>query len=255
MIWLRSLLFTALLFLSVPVHATAVVLVSPFGHGACYRVAVNWARVNLWLLKHLCGLDWTAEGLEHVPAESSVLYCKHQSVLEALVCAVLFPPQCWVAKRELLWIPFFGWGLARLKPIAIDRKAGRRAVRQVIAQGQARLADGLWVVIFPEGTRVLPGKTRHYGISGAALARAARKPLLPIAHNAGDYWPRRSFLKHPGTMRMVIGPPVPTANRTPEQITRAARQWIEATMARVSPAEAAAAAAGATPLAEPLNAE
>lgn len=252
MIWLRSLLYTAFLFLSVPVHASAVVLVSPFGYRICYRVAVSWARVNLWLLKQLCGLDWQVEGSEHVPAESCVLYCKHQSVLEALVCAVYFPPQCWVAKRELLWIPFFGWGLARLKPIAINRRAGRRAVQQVIGQGQARLAEGLWVVIFPEGTRVLPGMTRRYGISGAALAKATGSPLLPIAHNAGDHWPRRSLLKRPGTMRMVIGPAVATAGRTPEAITRAAQQWIEATMARISSAHAAAAAATR---AEPLNAK
>lgn len=235
MIWLRSLLYTTLLFLSVAVHATAVLLLSPFGHRVYYRVAVNWASVNLWLLRKLCGLDMVVEGLERVPAEPCVLYWKHESVFEVMAGAVALPPQTWVAKRELMWLPFFGWGLALLKPIAINRAAGRTAVKQVISQGQERLKQGLCVVIYPEGTRVLPGQEHRFGISGAALAKAAGRPILPIAHNAGDFWPRRSWLKHPGTVRVVIGPPIETADLTPEQITRAGREWIAATMEQISP--------------------
>ncbi len=235
MSWLRSFLYTVFLFLSVPVHATAVVLLGPFGHRICYRAAVNWASLNLYLLDRLCGLRFTVEGTEHIPSEAAVLYWKHESVFEALVGAVVFPPQTWVVKRELMWIPFLGWGLALLKPIAINRKSGRAAVKQVISQGQQRLRDGLFIVIYPEGTRVLPGRERRFGVSGAALAKAASCPLVPVAHNAGDFWPRRSLLKCPGTVRVVIGPPIETAGLSPEEITRLGRAWIDATVARISP--------------------
>ncbi|MGD9386589.1 MAG: lysophospholipid acyltransferase family protein [Gammaproteobacteria bacterium] len=234
MIWLRSLLYTTLLFLSVPVHATCVLLLSPFGHRVYYPVAVNWARVNLWLLKKICGLDFVVEGLEHVPAEPCVLYWKHESVFETMAGALVLPPQTWVVKRELMWLPFFGWGLALLKPIAINRAAGRTAVKQVIRQGQERLKEGLCVVIYPEGTRVLPGHQRRFGISGAALAKAAGVPVLPVAHNAGDFWSRRSLHKFPGTIRVVIGPPIPTAELSHEEITTRGREWILATRNRIS---------------------
>lgn len=235
MIWLRSLLFTTLLFLTVPVHATGVLLLAPFGHRVYYQVAVNWAKVNLWLLDKLCGLRFEVEGAQHIPAEPCVLYWKHESVFETMAGAVRFPPQTWVVKRELMWLPFFGWGLALLKPIAINRKAGRTAVRQVMSQGRQRLENGLFVVIYPEGTRVLPGHEQRFGISGAALAKSAGRPILPVAHNAGDFWPRRSFLKRPGTIRVVIGPPIDTAGRSHEEITRLGREWIADTIEQISP--------------------
>lgn len=235
MIWLRSLLFTTLLFLSVPVHATAVLVLAPFGHRVYYRVAVNWAQVNLWLLEKLCGLRFEVEGAENMPAQPCVLYWKHESVFETMAGALALPPQTWVVKRELMWLPFFGWGLALLKPIAINRAAGRVAVKQVISQGQQRLADGLCVVIYPEGTRVLPGHERRFGVSGAALAKAAGCPLVPVAHNAGDFWPRRSFRKRPGVIRVVIGPPIDTTSLGHDEITRLGREWIADTIDRISP--------------------
>jgi 1-acyl-sn-glycerol-3-phosphate acyltransferase len=133
-----------------------------------------------------------------------------------------------------MWIPIFGWGLAALKPIAIDRRAGHTAVTQVIEQGRRKLEQGVWVTIFPEGTRVLPGTVRKYGVSGAALAREAGCRVLPVAHNAGDFWPRRSLTKRPGLVRFCIGPPIETAARSPKQINEAVRQWIEAKMAEIS---------------------
>jgi len=235
LIWLRSLLYTTLLFLSVAVFASGVVLLGPFGHRVYYRGAVGWARTNLWLLDKLCGLRYVVEGAENIPAEPCVLYWKHESVFETMAGAVAFPPQTWVVKRELMWLPFFGWGMALLRPIAIDRSAGRSAVKQVIAQGQDRLANGLFVVIYPEGTRVLPGHEHRFGVSGAALAKAAGRPILPVAHNAGDFWPRRSFLKRPGTIRVVIGPPIDTADLSHEEITRQGREWIAQTLERISP--------------------
>jgi len=235
MIWLRSLLFTTLLFLTVPVHATGVLLLAPFGHRVCYRVAVNWAQVNLWLLEKLCDLRFEVEGAENMPEQPCVLYWKHESVFETMAGALALPPQTWVVKRELMWLPFFGWGLALLKPIAINRAAGRVAVKQVISQGQQRLADGLCVVIYPEGTRVLPGHERRFGVSGAALAKAAGCPVVPVAHNAGDFWPRRSFRKRSGVIRVVIGPPIDTASLEHDEITRQGREWIADTIERISP--------------------
>lgn len=244
MILARSVLFTALMFLSVIYYASLVVLMSWRGSEFVYRYAVGWARFNLRTLRTLCGLDYAVEGAEHIPAEHCILYWKHQSVFEIMASAVIFPRQTWVAKRELLWIPFFGWGFARLRPIAINRGAGRTAVRQVIGQGAERLEEGLSVVIFPEGTRVLPGQTRRYGVSGAALACRAGRPILPVAHNAGDFWPRRGWLKRPGTIRIVIGPPIHPDGRAPADLTEEARRWIEAEMARISPAHAKAANLG-----------
>lgn len=235
MIWLRSCLYTALLFLSVPVYATWALLLAPFGSRASYRAATGWSRLNLWLLKAICGLSFTVEGEENIPDQACVLYWKHESVFETMAGAVMFPPQTWVVKRELMWVPFFGWGLARLRPIAINRSAGRTAVKQVMSQGRERLADGLFVVIYPEGTRVLPGHEKRFGISGAALAKLAGRPVLPVAHNAGDFWARRSFLKRPGVIRVVIGPPIDTTDLSHEEITRQAREWMAATIERISP--------------------
>jgi 1-acyl-sn-glycerol-3-phosphate acyltransferase len=162
----------------------------------------------------------------------------HQSMFETLALQKLFYPQTWVLKRELLWVPLFGWGLAMLAPIAIDRKAGRKAVRQVIDQGKARLDAGLWVVIFPEGTRVAPGAKGRYGMGGALLAEHSGYPVVPVAHNAGWYWPRRGFLKYPGTIRMVVGTPITSAGKTAAEINAEAEAWIEATVASIVPIKA-----------------
>ena len=163
------------------------------------------------MLRWFCKLDYVVEGLEHLPATSSVVLVKHSSAWETIAQLRIFPGHTWVLKRELIWIPVLGWVLLKLKAIAIDRRGGRTAVQQVLDQGQKRLAEGIWVVIFPEGTRVPAGETRRYGMSGALLAEAAGLPVIPVAHNAGDYWPRRSWLKRPGTIRVVIGPPIQTA--------------------------------------------
>lgn len=146
---------------------------------------------------------------------------------------MLFRPQTWVMKRELLWIPIFGWGLALLEPIAIDRRAGRRAMDQVLAQGADRLARGVWVVVFPEGTRVPPGTRGRYHTGGALLAERTGRPVVPVAHNAGELWPRRSLRKYPGTVRVVIGPPIPSAGRRAADILADVENWIEGTMARI----------------------
>ena len=145
--------------------------------------------------------------------------------------SVVFPRQVWVLKRELLWIPVVGWGIRQMHAIAIDRKSGPSAVSQVVEQGKQRLDEGDWIMIFPEGTRMPHGQTRKYGVSGTLLAAERGKFLVPVAHNAGSYWPRRGLLKKPGTIRLVIGPPVAAAGRDVREVNREVQTWIEATVA------------------------
>ena len=235
MILVRSLLFTTLFFLTVIPYAIAVATTGLFSKSLPFLTARAWARTNLWLAKVLCDIDFELEGRENIPDTNGILYVKHQSAYEILVGANEFPHQCWVLKRELMWVPFLGWGLKFLHPIAINRSSGGRAVRQVVRQGRDRIRDGLWIVIYPEGTRVAPGKTRRYGRSGPALAKDCGCLILPVAHNAGYYWPRRRWRKYPGTVKVVSGPQIDPAGRSPEEINQLAQSWVEGTMRRISP--------------------
>jgi 1-acyl-sn-glycerol-3-phosphate acyltransferase len=231
---LRSLLFNAVMFGSVTIYALLSLLTWPFPPLARYRFISQWARFHIWLLGSLCGLRYRVEGREHLPrGRTAVVLAKHQSSWETLAFQQIFPPQVWVLKRELLLVPFFGWGLALLDPIAIDRGAGRKAVQQIIEQGRQRLESGRWVVVFPEGTRMAAGHHRRFGIGGAALAAASGHPVVPVAHNAGHYWPRRGFLKKPGTIHVVIGPLIDSRGKSAEEINRLAENWISETMARL----------------------
>lgn len=196
-----------------------------------YFYLTRWGAFALWWLKVTCRLDFIVEGRERIPTTSGVILCKHSSTWETLALQGIFPPQVWVLKRELMWIPIFGWALALLKPIAIDRKAGRKAVDQIIEQGSKRLQDELWVAVFPEGTRVAPGKHKKWGIGGAALAAEVNHPVVPVAHNAGYYWARRQFTKRPGTIRMIIGEPIETQGLTAAEINHLAEHWVNARMA------------------------
>jgi 1-acyl-sn-glycerol-3-phosphate acyltransferase len=231
---LRSLLFNVVMFGSVLLYAPLALLSAPFPPLRRYRFISLWSRFHIWLLGGLCGLRYRVEGREHLPrATTAIVLAKHQSSWETLALQLIAPPQVWVLKRELLWIPLFGWALALLQPIAIDRGAGRRAVQQVIEQGRDRLDTGRWVVVFPEGTRVAPGRQRRFGIGGAALAAATGHPVVPVAHDAGHYWPRRGFLKRSGTIRVVIGPAIDSRGRSADEINRLAETWIRDTMTRL----------------------
>jgi 1-acyl-sn-glycerol-3-phosphate acyltransferase len=225
--WIGSILFTLFLFLSVPFYGAVALLSAPLPRRFTYGVALFWVDSVLFLLRVLCRLDYVVEGRENLPARSSVVLMKHSSAWETLAQLRIFPPQTWVLKRELMWVPVFGWVLWRLRPIAIDRRGGGVAVQQVLEQGHARLAEGLWVMIFPEGTRMPIGQTRRYGMSGALLAAAEGLPVVPVAHNAGYFWPRRGWLKKPGTIRVVIGPPIETRGVEPRVVNERAQQWIE----------------------------
>jgi len=198
----------------------------------CALVAV-WVRCNLWWLAFTCDLRHEVEGLEHIPADPTVILCKHQSAWETISLQLYFAPQVWVLKRELFWLPLFGWALAAMRPIAIDRGAGKAAMQQVVDQGRDRLASRIWVVVFPEGTRVAAGARRRYKLGGATLAVHAGVPVVPVAHNAGDFWPRKSFIKRAGTIRLAIGAPIASAGRSPAEVNRLAEQWIEQTVERL----------------------
>jgi 1-acyl-sn-glycerol-3-phosphate acyltransferase len=210
-----------------------MVLVRPFGVAASRSVVFSWVRVITWACKVCCRLDFTIEGEENIPETNCVVFVKHSSTYETITQWFLLPRQTWVIKRELLWAPFLGWALACLHPIAINRNARRAAVEQVIKQGKSRLAEGLSVMIFPEGTRMRAGETRRYGISGTLLAQKANTVILPIAHNAGDFWPRRGWRKKPGTVRFVIGPPVDPSGRDLREVNAEIQDWIETKVAEL----------------------
>lgn len=235
MLAIRSFVFWILMYGSAAV-LSAMELVffwAPFR--VKWAIAVAWARFCLWSGRVCCGLDVQTEGTENIPAEPSVFLIKHTTAMETYWQIAALPPQAWVLKKELLRLPIFGWAIGYvMKSIAIDRKAHGSAVRQVIAQGRERLANGLSVCIFPEGTRMPPGETRRYGVSGAALAQEAGCRIVPVAHNAGDFWPKRGLRKYPGRIRFVIGPPIEPGDRDPREVNRIVQEWIEGRMHEIS---------------------
>jgi 1-acyl-sn-glycerol-3-phosphate acyltransferase len=226
--FLRSVLFTSFFMVWTLCYAAFFVvaaLLLPFrGRFALARL---YARSVLFVLRWVCKLDYRVEGRENLPAGNHVALMKHASSWETVAQMVLLPPQVWVLKRELVWLPFFGWSLLLLRSIAINRGAGHSAVKGVLAQGKARLAEGKWIVIFPEGTRMPPGETRRYGVSGPLLAAANERLIVPVAHDAGYFWPRRGLMKKPGTIRVVFGPPIRAAGRDPREVNAEAQAWIE----------------------------
>jgi 1-acyl-sn-glycerol-3-phosphate acyltransferase len=233
--WLCSLVFTAQLFVVSLVWGTVITLLGWLPFRALYVFARGWAGSNMWLAKMLCGLEWVVEGDRHIPHEGAhISMWKHTSTWETMAQMVVMPPQAWVLKREILWIPLIGWACWMLKCIAINRGAGHRAVNQVLDQGRDRLAAGIWVLVFPEGTRVEPGQTRKYGMSGSLLASQSGAKIVPVAHNAGDLWRRRGLLKKPGLIRVVIGPPIETAGRDPRSLNAEVQDWMERTMREIS---------------------
>jgi 1-acyl-sn-glycerol-3-phosphate acyltransferase len=206
-----------------------------FSLRAALYTARAWARGVLRWCEWCCGIRYEVHGVDNVPAGPAVIMAKHQSAWETLFIESYFPYQCWIFKRELLWLPFVGWGLAAVRSIAIDRSSGVAAREQIVEQGAKRISQGLWVTIFPEGTRVAVGKRGRYGIGGALLATRTGTPIMPLAHNAGELWGRKAFRKHAGTVQVVIGPTIPTAGRDAVTVTREVEEWIEGEMRRLNP--------------------
>ncbi len=233
MILLRSLLFLFSLVLLTPPYSLIALLTFPLPVMWRYRVISYWSRIVLWLLRVLCGIRYEVRGREHIPTTPTIILSKHQSAWETLAFQQIFPPQVWVMKRSLLLVPFFGWGLAMLRPIAIDREAGRAALKQVTDQGQDRLNRGFWIVIFPEGTRIAPGKTGRYGIGGAWLSTHTGTHVLPVAHNAGEFWGRNALHQLPGTITVSIGAPIDPASMKPSELNEKVQAWIETEMGQI----------------------
>ncbi|MGB8326834.1 MAG: lysophospholipid acyltransferase family protein [Steroidobacteraceae bacterium] len=226
--WLGSVVFTAFLPLWTFCYAIFFVVACSLLPLRRRMVLVRvWARVLMAVLRWTCRLDYVVEGRGNIPAGNHIAVWKHSSSWETVAMALVFPDQAWVLKHELIWIPFVGWGIRQMRAIAIDRSSGASAVNQVVEQGKARLAAGLWLMLFPEGTRMTPGKTRRYGVSAALLASQTGKLLVPVAHDAGYFWPRRGLLKKPGTIHLVIGPAVAPAGRGPREINEELQRWIE----------------------------
>jgi 1-acyl-sn-glycerol-3-phosphate acyltransferase len=232
--FIRSLVFTAYMMLSALLFGGFMTLCFWAPYRVQFAIARSWARIVFWVLEKVCGLKFSVEGRERIPAGNHIVMSNHTSAWETIAQFLIFPPQVWVLKRELLWIPLIGWGLKLLRPISINRGAGHRAVNQVLEQGKARLADGLWIVIFPEGTRVVAGETRKFGVSGALLATETGKFVVPLSHNAGSFWVRRGILKKPGTVRVVIGDPIHSEGKDPRELNDEVRQAIEAGLAHIA---------------------
>jgi 1-acyl-sn-glycerol-3-phosphate acyltransferase len=239
---IKSLIFTGYMMLSALVFGGFMTLCFWAPYRTQFAIARAWARMVFWLLDKLCGLKFTVEGRERIPAGNHIVMSNHTSAWETIAQFLIFPPQVWVLKRELLWIPLIGWGLKLLRPISINRGAGHRAVNQVIDQGKQRLADGLWIIIFPEGTRVVAGEKRKYGVSGALLATETGKFVVPLSHNASDFWVRRGIVKKAGTIQVVIGEPIISTDKNPRDLNEEVRRSIEAGLARIAQSAAARAA-------------
>jgi len=209
MLFVRSALFNLCFFILTPVCSILILLFRPFGFHVSWFWAKVWSATSLWLAKVLCGIRVEIEGKEHFPDEACVVMAKHQSAMETIAMPMLVPPYAWILKRELFYIPLFGWALAVMGTIAIRRGNPREAIKQVIEQGKQRLAEKRWVVIFPEGTRSAVGTTGNYQPGGIVVAHKAGAAILPMAHNAGAHWPKHGFIKHPGTVTFRFLPLIP----------------------------------------------
>ncbi len=228
---LRIVLFYLSLSLSALLWCTLSVFVAPFlPFRARYRfVNQTWCRCAVWLTKVLLEIDYEVKGLDNIPQQPCVILAKHQSTWETFFLSALFEPLSQVLKRELLYVPFFGWAMAMLKPIAIDRSNPKAALKQLAKQGHERLGQGAWVLIFPEGTRIPTGQIGKFSRGGAALAVNAGLPVLPIAHNAGMFWPKEGWSKRPGTIQVVIGPVMHAEGSGPRAIAELndrAFEWV-----------------------------
>ncbi|MDN3516622.1 lysophospholipid acyltransferase family protein [Aquisalimonas lutea] len=199
-----------------------------------YGVFLRWSYAILWWTRMTCGIRCHVEGAENIPGQPCIVLCKHQSAWETMALQYWFNPQTWVLKRELLRVPVVGWALALLAPIAIDRGARKEAMQQMLEQGRERLRQGRWIVVFPEGTRIPAGRSGHYRRGGAVLACATGSPVIPVAHNAGEVWPRHSFLKYPGTVHVRIGPPMVAGDESSDAFLARIREWIETNSRAIS---------------------
>jgi 1-acyl-sn-glycerol-3-phosphate acyltransferase len=204
-----------------------------------YWMAVRWLGWAVRGLRVLCGVQWRVQGMENLPQgerSPAILLVKHQSTLETFLLPVLMPhPLAYVFKRELLYVPFFGWAMARLDMVHIDRSQRAQAFNKVVAQGARLLERGIWIIMFPEGTRIPRGRKGTYKNGGARLAVATGAPVIPIAVSSAKCWPRKAFIKRPGVVDVSIGRPIPSQGRSVDDLTLEVETWIESEMRRLDP--------------------
>jgi 1-acyl-sn-glycerol-3-phosphate acyltransferase len=233
---IRSVIFFVLQTMLTIVFSVVALFSFPFSAHARYRLITGYNHTVIWLARWVIGIRYVVKGTENLPSQPAIILAKHQSAWETVAFLFLFPPVSPVIKQELLKVPFFGWAFRLLSPIAIDRGAGREALKQIVSQGKEKLAQGFWVLVFPEGTRIAPGEKGRYGIGGGWLAAETGAPIVPVAHNAGEVWPKNAFIKRPGTVTVSIGPVIDPGGKSAAELTRAAEAWIETEMTRLPPA-------------------
>jgi 1-acyl-sn-glycerol-3-phosphate acyltransferase len=240
MILLRSLLYQLIMLIVVIPYCMLVFATAPLPRQARWQVIAGWPRIATWVARHVLRIDYEVHGRENIPAEPTVILSKHSSAWETIAYSSIFPPHVYVIKRELQWLPFLGWGLALMSPIAINRSNRKSAMTRMTRVGGERLKQGFSIMIYPEGTRVPVGRRGIYKLGGAVLATANGARVLPVAHDAGLLWPRNSFRKYPGKVTVVIGAPIETQGRTANDVMREVETWIEGEVARLIPPEALA---------------
>ncbi len=237
MLFLRSLLFTLLMVLATVIWAPLCFLSAPLSYNRRYYWTSRWNVFVIWAAKVICGINYQIKGLENLPDAPVILLSKHQSAWETIFYLYFMPrPLVYVFKKEIMYIPFFGWGMALLRMIPIDRSKGRDAFSQIVEQGKKRLAGGQWIIMFPEGTRIPVGQRGKYKGGGARLAVETNTLVVPLAMNSGDYWPKNSFIKQPGTITVSIGKPISPQGLTATELMQQVENWIESEMRVISPA-------------------
>ncbi len=236
MLALRSALFLLFQAVTVVPYGILCLLMAPLPLHVRYRVTTGWPRIVLWAARVICGIRWQVKGWENLPNGPAVLLSKHQSTWETFFYISYMPKElCFVFKRELLWVPFFGWGIGLLKMIHIDRSQGRDAFESVVQQGQRKLDEGRWIIMFPEGTRIPRGRRGKYKSGGSRLAIRTAAPVIPMAVNSAACWPKRPWIKRPGLITVSIGPPIASDGLSPDQLSTEVEHWIEAEMRRIDP--------------------
>ncbi len=234
MLVLRSTLFNSFMAITAIIIAIPALFLFPFSFRVRYAFISQWAKMNIWALGIICGLHYKIEGSENIPDSAVIVLSKHQSTWETLALQKIFREQAWLLKKELLRIPFFGWGLALTEPIAINRDSRKEAMQQLIKQGQERLDDNRCVVLFPEGTRIRAGKRGKYRQGGARLAISTGYPIIPMAHNAGEFWAKGSFIINPGVIRVKLGTPIQPNGKNSSELTTEVEKWIEEQMQEIT---------------------
>jgi len=235
-LFLRSLIFTIVMVLSTVLWSLVCFLAAPLPYRQRFFITSRWNVFIIWCLRVICGIRYEVRGRENLPDAQAIVLSKHQSAWETIFLLPNMPrPLVFVFKKEILYIPFFGWAMALLRMIPIDRKQGKNAFQEVVRHGKRRLAQGLWIIMFPEGTRIPVGKAGKYKSGGTRLAIETGSVVVPIAHNSGECWPKNSFIKRPGLVTVSIGKPISPEGQTPDGMMQQVENWIESEMRVISP--------------------